>query len=895
MSGSARTDPEDDSVLQITQLENSQSGEAYFPIPGLQNTDGLIVRYQMYSGDGSGADGQCVNVGTNTLGGRNGEDGVPTGVAVCFDEWANEVAEHGIQIFYNGEMVYFNGAAHCENQAGCAPVSYFADGSWHWVELQISSETSGSAHVRFSLDHGRYAGTGIIDGYVLPDFVYLGFTGRTGGATNNHWVKSISAVVGQIMSEDNPRPAVLKSAFEFPARGVGITEFERNDVAVANLNTDTLEITPVEGSKEGTAFSLLPGLSALDQLTVRFLLYTGDGSGGDGLCVNVGGNSLGDDEHHRHGEDGVERGVALCFDEWADEAEHGIQIYYDGILIMDGSAHCENQGNCPPVSYFADGTWHAVEMNISPDADGAADITFDLDTGVYSGHGIINEYSLDSDVYLGFTGRTGGATNNHWVKDVSVAVTPRMRLEFASCTQDESCSDCCLSGSARTDPEDDSVLQITQLQNSQSGEAYFPIPGLQNTDGFIVSYQMYTGDGSGADGQCVNVGTNTLGGRNGEDGVGEGVAVCFDEWANDVAEHGIQIFYNGEMVLEGRAACENQDWCAPVSYFADGSYHDVQVIISPDGHGGAAVTFELDRGVYGGQGIINDYNLPQPVYLGFTGRTGGATNNHWVKDVLVSRGRGQGGGSCHSGLYFEAYAIPSDTDYGNNYLHGLEATVFSDRWDASLGTPVASHEEHTRDIWYDNDAAFVREIDGFQMTDNYAMRWRGQISILTEGAYQFKTSSDDGSMLYVDGIRVVDNDGDHGIRDVTSRDVSLTPGMHDIVITFYEHGGGSRLQVSWKTPGSEEFEPLGGNVLSNSVGCAGATSTTACSATLYQHGGYQGWHHDFPEGDFALAQVDGARTNDASSLVVTGDGSCRVTVYGAQPQHSDRGAVCVRV
>ena len=31
----------------------------------------------MYCGDGSGADGLCVDLGANTLGGRVGEDGVP--------------------------------------------------------------------------------------------------------------------------------------------------------------------------------------------------------------------------------------------------------------------------------------------------------------------------------------------------------------------------------------------------------------------------------------------------------------------------------------------------------------------------------------------------------------------------------------------------------------------------------------------------------------------------------------------------------------------------------------------------------------------------------------------------------------------------------------------------
>jgi hypothetical protein len=358
--------------------------------------------------------------------------------------------------------------------------------------------------------------------------------------------------------------------------------------------------------------------------------------------------------------------------------------------------------------------------------------------------------------------------------------------------------------------------------------------------------------------------------------------VCFDEWANANAEHGIQIFYNGDMIFEGRATCENQAGCPPVSFFNDGSWHTVQAVIAPDGGGGASVTFELDHGVYGGQGIIADYKLPERVYLGFTGRTGGATNNHFVKAIMLSTGRGQGSGSCHAGLYFEAYVpggnLGMAANDGTQYLSNLEATVFDDVWNG--WTPAISHEEHDHEIWYSNDQAFVDEIPGFGEMDNYVMRWRGQITVAERGDYTFQTSSDDGSMLYINNNIVVSNDGDHGRKDVVGT-VKLAPGIHDIVISFYEHSGGALLEVSWSpTPGAA-LAPLGGSVLSNGVGCAGSTAATSCSATMYQHGGYQGWQAQFSDGDFNLAQflAHGATDNDGSSLVVTGGDSCLVTVY----------------
>ena len=336
MSGPGDATIEDD-ILKITSTAASQQGALFAAVPGLRDTDGIVVRYQMYTGDGTGADGQCVNLGANDMGGRNGEDGVAVGVALCFDEWANGRAEHGIQIFYNGEML-FEGRATCENQAGCAPVSYFNDATWHDVELHISPDSTGGAHVRFSLDRGLYGGVAVLAAYTLPRSAYIGFSGRTGGANNNHWVKEVSILVGPVLAENSPRPAALRSAFQFPSTVVENREFQVT--GDASVSGDHLQITPAEGSQSGAAYRQVSGLSATDRLTVRYQMYTGDGSGADGQCVNVGENDMGG----RNGEDGVTVGIAVCFDEWANsDAEHGIQIFYNGEMILEGRATCGNR------------------------------------------------------------------------------------------------------------------------------------------------------------------------------------------------------------------------------------------------------------------------------------------------------------------------------------------------------------------------------------------------------------------------------------------------------------------------------------------------------------------------------------------------------------------------
>jgi hypothetical protein len=97
MSGSAKLDG---AVLSITQVAGSQLGTAYAPVTAT-SADGVNVMFEMYTGDGTGADGLCMTLGKNSLDGRAGEDGVAIGVSVCFDEWANN-GDHVSRVFSNG-------------------------------------------------------------------------------------------------------------------------------------------------------------------------------------------------------------------------------------------------------------------------------------------------------------------------------------------------------------------------------------------------------------------------------------------------------------------------------------------------------------------------------------------------------------------------------------------------------------------------------------------------------------------------------------------------------------------------------------------------------------------------------------------------------------------------
>lgn len=84
----------------------------------------------------------------------------------------------------------------------------------------------------------------------------------------------------------------------------------------------------------------------------------------------------------------------------------------------------------------------------------------------------------------------------------------------------------------------------------------------------------------------------------------------------------------------------------------------------------------------------------------------------------------------------------------------------------------------------------------------YSIIWRGKLLVEQSGLYRLGTSSDDGSLLYVDGQLVVDNGGPHGARYVEGS-VNLTAGYHDIELRYFQEGGSRALDLWWTLPGGK--------------------------------------------------------------------------------------------
>ena len=111
--------------------------------------------------------------------------------------------------------------------------------------------------------------------------------------------------------------------------------------------------------------------------------------------------------------------------------------------------------------------------------------------------------------------------------------------------------------------------------------------------------------------------------------------------------------------------------------------------------------------------------------------------------------------------------------------------------------------------------------------DNFAMRFQATLSTPLAGSYTFYTASDDGSRLLVDGTVVVNNDGLHGDSEQQGT-VTLTAGVHDIEVQYFEGLGNEVLVASYAGPG------LARQVIPQSVLVPGTPSVTVGSPVFNQ-------------------------------------------------------------
>ena len=128
--------------------------------------------------------------------------------------------------------------------------------------------------------------------------------------------------------------------------------------------------------------------------------------------------------------------------------------------------------------------------------------------------------------------------------------------------------------------------------------------------------------------------------------------------------------------------------------------------------------------------------------------------------------------------------------------HGLSQLSDVD-WDSA-----PTHTEFTSEINYANGTGTFWSGGA---TDYFATRVIGTVDVQNGGDYTFYLGGDDGAALYINGERVVNNDGLHGYQTVSGT-TNLDPGFHTIEVRYFENGGHAGLRLQWTGPDTNGIE-----------------------------------------------------------------------------------------
>ncbi len=142
-------------------------------------------------------------------------------------------------------------------------------------------------------------------------------------------------------------------------------------------------------------------------------------------------------------------------------------------------------------------------------------------------------------------------------------------------------------------------------------------------------------------------------------------------------------------------------------------------------------------------------------------------------------------------------------------------------------------------------------------SDDFLVRWTGQVSVPTTGTWYFGAASDDGVKVYINNVLVVDRWFDQSYKTpYYGTSSTLTAGVKvPIKVEFYEDTGGATVQLAVKGPGVSDDTVVPADWLSPDD--VGPLPT--------------GW--SLSAGDTDLAYERAIVTNDAVTLVGTDGGT----------------------
>lgn len=162
--------------------------------------------------------------------------------------------------------------------------------------------------------------------------------------------------------------------------------------------------------------------------------------------------------------------------------------------------------------------------------------------------------------------------------------------------------------------------------------------------------------------------------------------------------------------------------------------------------------------------------------------------------------------------------------------------------------------------------------------DTFGVQVSGQIDAPEDGVFTFSLGADDGAVLLIDGVPVIDNDGLHAFR-TSEGQIELEAGPHVIEVLYFENYGHAGLRLEWDGPGLDgpELVTPGGAQAEGFVGIEGTSLDFALDLSF---NGGQGTVELSGLPDGALVEMGdvSARASDGSvDLTGAGTGLLSIT------------------
>lgn len=86
-----------------------------------------------------------------------------------------------------------------------------------------------------------------------------------------------------------------------------------------------------------------------------------------------------------------------------------------------------------------------------------------------------------------------------------------------------------------------------------------------------------------------------------------------------------------------------------------------------------------------------------------------------------------------------------------------------------------------------------------QRNSNFAMLYTGYLQVTDEDVYTFSIDARDGVRFWIGDQILIENDGVKSTSAVTTGNIALQAGLHEVRLEFFHRTGGENLEVSWST------------------------------------------------------------------------------------------------